>query len=245
MKKSKKNEVEILDIDDKTLVKKLFDEPEDIELLEDDPKYYEDEEENYYEEEHIKVKKPYNYNKIIKVIFTILLIITIMIITDVVAVTRFDSGPFFALPLHTYKDGGTKEYYGVGYKVIKYNQKQGRRDKEIGLWNLKYNSNAINIVDVDLALEFYEDSAAAHEKYYKKFVRIDTTLHEIDENNNRLLMGYKDHEGNKYTLNINCNMVKTNLNKYTPENEIMIIGTFSKYNKKTNTITIDNCFAEQ
>ena len=244
MKKSKKKDIEVLDMDDKTLVKKLFDEKEDIELLEDDPKYYEDEEENYYEKE-VKVRKPHNYNRIIKVIFTILLIITIMIITDVVAVTRFNNGPFFAIPLHTYKDGGTKEYYGVGYKVIKYNQLQGRRDKEIGLWNLKYNSNAINIVDVDLALEFYEDSAASYEKYYKKFVRIDTTLHEIDEKNNRLKMGYKDHEGDKYTLNINCNMVKKDLDKFTPENEIMIIGTFSKYNKKTNTITINDCFAEQ
>ena len=36
-----------------------------------------------------------------------------------------------------YKDGGTKEYYGLGYKVIKYNQIEGRRDTQIGLWNLK------------------------------------------------------------------------------------------------------------
>ena len=39
----------------------------------------------------------------------------------------------------TYNDGGTKIYYGLGYKVIKYHQTQGRRDMEIGNWSLKYN----------------------------------------------------------------------------------------------------------
>ena len=47
----------------------------------------------------------------------------------------------FIIKTHTYNDGGTKEYYGLGYKVIKYNQVQGRRDKVIGSWKLKYNMN--------------------------------------------------------------------------------------------------------
>jgi hypothetical protein len=246
MARKKKEETEVLDIDDKTLVKKLFEEPEDIEVL-DDESYYEDVEPNYYEDEEkeVKIKKPRNYNKLLSIIFTVAIAITIMIIIDVVCISRFDKGPFFALPLHTYNDGGTTEYYGFGYKVIDYHQEQGRRDKELGLWNLKYNSNAINIKDFDLAIDFYEDKANTYEKYYKKFVRIDTTLHEIDNENNTLLLGYKDNEGEKYTLNIKCKMVKKNLDKYTPGNEIMIIGTFTKYNEKTNTITISNCFAEQ
>jgi len=82
--------------------------------------------------------------------------ITIMISTDVICVSRFNVGPFFALPLHTYKDGGSRAYYGIGYKVIQYNQIQGRRDKELGFWNLKYNTNAINIKDLDLAIDFYK-----------------------------------------------------------------------------------------
>lgn len=244
MAKNKKKETEVLEIEDKELEKKLFEEIDEVEVLDEDVKYYEDEEPEYYEKKK-KEKKPRNYNKILTTILLIAMAITIMISTDVICVSRFNVGPFFALPLHTYKDGGSRAYYGIGYKVIQYNQIQGRRDKELGFWNLKYNTNAINIKDLDLAIDFYKNKNKAYNKYYKKFVRVDTSLLEVDDKNKVLLLGYKDGEGDKYNININCNMANTYLDHFTPGNEIMIIGTFSKYNPKTNTITIDNCFAEQ
>lgn len=247
MRKSKKKELEteVLEIDDKDLAKKLFEEKDEVEVLDEETNYYEDEDNtDYYEEKKTKIRKPINYHKILYTVLLIAIAITIMISIDVISVSRFNKGPFFAIPTHTYDDGGSKEYYGIGYKVIKYNQLQGRRDIELGTWNLKYNINPINIVDVDLAIDFYNDKEATLNKYNKKFVRIDTTLHQIDDKNNSLLLGYKDEEGNKYTINLKCEMLSKKQN-YTPGNEIMIIGQFSKYNEKTNTITIKNCFAEQ
>ena len=39
--------------------------------------------------------------------------------------------PIFCVNIKTYRDGGTKEYIGIGYKVIKYNNNQ-RKDFQIG-----------------------------------------------------------------------------------------------------------------
>ena len=61
------------------------------------------------------------YRKIINAVFGIIIVLLIMTAVDVIAVARYDSGPFFAINLKTYKDGGTKVYYGLGYKVINYN----------------------------------------------------------------------------------------------------------------------------
>lgn len=39
-----------------------------------------------------------------------------------------DNPPDFSLLKDVYKDGGTKVYTGIGYKVIDYNQLEGRKD---------------------------------------------------------------------------------------------------------------------
>ena len=135
-------------------------------------------------------------------------------------VSRFNKGPFFALPLHNYNDGGSKAYYGIGYKVIKYHQLQGRRDKEIGLWSLKYNTEPITMKDVDIAIEFTGNEVESFEKYYKKFVRIISTLHKVDEKNHKIIMGYQD-EDNKYSLDIVCQIVKDQENISSFEEELI------------------------
>ena len=117
---------------------------------------------------------------IINIVCSIIVILVLMVGIDVIGVTRYNVGPFFAIPTKTYKDGGTKEYVGLGYKVIKYNQLQGRRDKELGTWGLKYDIEPITVKDVDLALEF-ADNAEAYKKYDGKFVRIIGTLLKVDQ----------------------------------------------------------------
>lgn len=54
-----------------------------------------------------------------------------------------NENPIFAVKVFTLKDGGTKEYYGLGYKIIKYNKmgEDGKIEKdnwEIGSFALKY-----------------------------------------------------------------------------------------------------------
>ena len=85
-------------------------------------------------------------------------------------ISKYNKGPFFAIPVKTYKDGGTKVYYGIGYKVIKYHQKQGRRDIELGTYSLKYNTNPIEADAIDLAIELYNNQTSSMEKYYNCFI---------------------------------------------------------------------------
>ena len=99
-----------------------------------------------------KIKKAKDPKKIINIVFIILVIIMVMIATDVICVSRYNIGPFFAIRTSQYKDGGTKVYYGLGYKVIKYNQVQGRRDTKIGFWTMPYSVEPTTISTLDLEI---------------------------------------------------------------------------------------------
>lgn len=187
-----------------------------------------------------------NYRKsriIINIIFTIIMIWLVLICIDTISVNKYNKGPYFAIKLKESKYG-YKEYYGLGYKVIKYNQENGRRDMEIGSWNLKANYTPIDMEDIDLAIEFQKDEVATYKKYYKKFVRIYSSVKEINKSN--IVIGYND-EDNKYTLDIICNMKNTkNLEK---DKEIIIVGTINDYKgstkKENKRLYISNCLAAQ
>lgn len=190
------------------------------------------------------------YKRIINIVFTIIILVLAMIAIDVISVARYNVGPFFAIPIEKYKDGGSKAYYGVGYKVIKYNQIQGRRDTEIGFWNLKYNAEPVTLKDIDLAIELTEKGTDTYKKYYKKFVRVVSILENIDTENNKVILSYQD-EGKKYSLDIECSMAtkKSALESLSENKEITVIGTVTNYDFKTkekpNKLYISNCFAEQ
>ncbi len=238
------------------IIKSYEEEPEEI--IEEETDEIKENEENVekaydyeaYEEEELWNRKDKKAKRIINIFFGIVMLILVMIATDVICVAKYNVGPFFSIPLHTYNDGGTKEYYGLGYKVIKYHQTQGRRDREIGSWSLKYNTNPITVEDVDMAIEFSENTEKAYTKYYKKFVRIISTLEEVDKKNRTITIGYQD-EGKKYDLTIKCNMVKeqNNLNKLEIGKEITIIGSIKDFkqatSKQSNRVYISDCFAEQ
>lgn len=220
---------------------------EDIEEYNDE--YIEDEYETYEEKpkKYVGIKK---VKLIMNIIFTIIILLIVMIAVDVISVAKYDAGPFFAIPVKKYNDGGSKAYYGLGYKVIKYNQVQGRKDREIGFWNLKYNIEPVTNKDIDLAIEFYGNEQKTYEKYYKQFVRISSTLKKVDKKNHKIVIGYTDEDG-KYTLEIECDIVKSqkNLADLEEGKEITIIGTVNKFKQRTkkqpNRLYIKNCFAEQ
>ena len=207
-----------------------------------------------YNEEYkiiTNVDKKYLISKILINTFFILSIIIIAIIsTDYIRVAKYNKKPLFVIKKKEYKDGGTKEYIGIGYKVIDYNQLQGRRDIEIGTWKLKYNTNPITLEDIDLAIEITDNEENTYKKYYKKFVRIISTLKSIDKKNNNLILEYTDEDG-KYSLDIYCRLVDDykNIDNIEKEKSITIIGTVDKYKTKTKKsnkrIYINNCFAEQ
>ena len=143
-------EDEEFDYKEEVIKEEITKETENVEEI----KYVNEKEENIETKEP---KKKSKYSALINLVFTIVISILAMIAIDVVSVARYNSGPFFAIPIKEYDDGGTKEYLGFGYRVIDYNQIQGRKDKEIGTLGLKYNIEPINLQDIDLAIEFVDN----------------------------------------------------------------------------------------
>lgn len=239
-------------IDQESLLKNI---EEYEEVLYEDEQSLDSNEENDFDEDfeddsQDKKHKKYSkkINKIINIIFYVLIILMIMATIDVISVSRYNSGPFFAIKTAHYKDGGTKVYTGLGYKVIKYNQIQGRRDTVIGSWALKYSVEPTEVDSIDLAIEYKTDTLKTYEKYNTKFLRISGTYQSYNKKNKTLTFGYIDQDGS-YTLNIVCKMAKdATIKEYKKDDSITVIGTaydFKQKDKKNpNTLYINNCFAE-
>ena len=69
--------------------------------------------------EGIPVEKEKKIKKISTVVMIVIIVIGVLVTTDILLVSKAGIGPFLAINTKTYNDGGTKEYYGLGYKVIK------------------------------------------------------------------------------------------------------------------------------
>ena len=76
------------------------------------------------------------------VISAILIVWIAFFITDFSLATA-NKSPIFAIPVIRYKDGGSTEYYGLGYKVIKYVNLTVERGPEVekadfGTWFIRF-----------------------------------------------------------------------------------------------------------
>ena len=118
--------------------------------------------------------------KILNIVLIVIVILAVIISVDIVCVSKYQKGPFFAIRTSIYKDGGTKIYYGLGYKVIKYHQEVGRRDYEVGFWTMKYNTKPTPISTLDLAIELQDHPKAAFDKYQKKFLKIEGEVYKVN-----------------------------------------------------------------
>lgn len=256
-----------INIEDDTYEEEFEDEFEDEEIEETKIKYVdpdtseeteEESEEDISEaeqEEYEDAKKTFNrakadkIMKVYNVIFVIAMIAMLLIGIDVICVARYNVGPFFAIKTNTYKDGGTKEYYGLGYKVIKYNVIEGRKDTQIGFWNMPYSTAATEIQDIDLAIEFQNNPEKTSNKYYKQYLAISSKIKSIDQTENKLVLEYTDPDG-KYTLQIDCQMAsdKDKLIDFTEQQEVTVKGTVYKFalkdEKQSNTVYVSDCFAQ-
>lgn len=222
----------------------LLDEIEEDEEIIEKPKEYKKEVSS--PRKKTRKKRINKISLIINIVFTVLVVIMLMITIDVISVARYNKGPFFAIKTNTYKDGGTKAYHGFGYKVIKYNQIEGRRDMVIGKWNLQYQTKAYKISALDLAIEFTKLPKATYEKYYKEFLQITGEYIESDKEKNTLTFGYIDKDG-KYDFNIVCTMAEKDvIPKYEKNSEVTIIGTVTNYDLNADgtnkTLYVSNCF---
>ena len=76
------------------------------------------------------------------VLIGILVLWTCFFATDY-ALAKSNKSPVFSVPIIRYKDGGSTEYYGLGYKVIKYVNltiENGLKvtNVDIGSWFMKF-----------------------------------------------------------------------------------------------------------
>lgn len=226
---------------------KTEDDNEDLFKLEEEPDEYdeiEEKQEDIQNEPEQTEKKKFdihdikNINKIVNILLIVVIFLSVLISTDVIILTRTGNGPYFAIKTKTYNDGGTKVYYGIGYKVIKYNQKNGRKDTIVGSWSLKYDITPIKTTTLDLALDFNNNFANSLEKYMNKYLEIKGTVQENKDD--KLILLYKDEE-DKYTTKVICNAI--NNKNYKKNDNIKIVGTLYNYKKDTSTkLYIKNCY---
>lgn len=188
-------------------------------------------------EDHIR-----KINKILNIFIIIILIASVLIITDVILVSRTGTGPYFALNTKTYDDGGTKIYHGLGYKVIKYNQQKGRKDTIIGSWSIKYNTTPIKTTILDLALEFNNDLEKTIDTYMNNYIQISGKIEKISKN--EVVLAYKDEE-KKYTTKLSCNLLNSS-NKYKKNDSLKLVGTLYNYSKEDELkLYMKNCYIKK
>lgn len=187
--------------------------------------------------------------KLINIFFSIAIIIILLISIDIICVTKFNVGPFFAIRTNVYKDGGTKVYYGIGYKVIKYHQEQGRRDTTIGMWSMPYRIEPTDVKLIDLAIELENNPEKNYSKFANEFLRVSGEVSKIDTKNNTIILNYYDEDG-KYTFNLKCQLSEDSkqISNKKLNSNIVVIGTVSKYELKyknnPNTLYMKDCFTE-
>ena len=105
----------------------------------------------------------------IKICFSIIgMILVLGIVFFVVDYNRVQKQekPLFCIknPVGTYMDGGTVEYFGLGYKVIDFNTLAGFDDIKIGTWIMDYN-------DFEEEMKAYENTLEENLQSNEEFNR--------------------------------------------------------------------------
>ncbi|CEG26238.1 hypothetical protein [Bacillus sp. B-jedd] len=67
-----------------------------------------------------------------KITYLLLVIFTLVLFFSVdYNLAKNNKPPVFAINTEIYKDGGTKEYQGIGYKVLDYNELDGEGRQDV------------------------------------------------------------------------------------------------------------------
>ena len=191
-------------------------------------------------DEEKKLKKKFT------IIMIVALVLGTLIFIDILVANYTNVGPFLAVKVKTHNDGGTKEYYGLGYKVIKYRVKDGRNTTVVGSWTLKYDPTTKATTVEELGISFRNNTKETLKNSYKQFFIVTGKIDSIDKANKKVVLIYEDKDGGNYTTKAEFYLKNiSKLKKYKKGDIITISGTFVKYIPKTNgvtrTITFNNC----
>lgn len=190
-------------------------------------------------DEEKKLKKKFT------IIMIVALVLGTLVFIDVLIANYTSVGPFLAVKVKTHNDGGTKEYYGLGYKVIKYKVKDGRNTTVVGSWTLKYDPTSKASTVEELGISFRNNTKETLKNSYKQFFIVTGKIDSIDKTNKKVVLIYEDKDGGNYTTKAEFYLKNiSKLKNYSKGDTITISGTFTKYTPKKNnivrTLSFDN-----
>lgn len=161
-----------------------------------------------------------------------------LVVFDVVMVTKFNVGPIFAIKVKTYNDGGTKEYAGIFYKVIKYKQTNGRRDMVLGSYKLSYAGEVYKKSVLDLAI-LYRDDFTNFSLLEGKYVVVTGKVLSVSKEKQVVKLIYEDSD-NKYQTIVTFKMDKdANYGELKKGNTVKIAGVLDDYSDNKQGININ------
>lgn len=161
-----------------------------------------------------------------------------LVVFDVVMVTKFNVGPIFAIKVKTYNDGGTKEYAGIFYKVIKYKQTNGRRDMVLGSYKLSYSGEVYKKSVLDLAI-LYRDDFTNFSLLEGKYVVVTGKVLRVSKEKQVVKLIYEDSD-NKYQTIVTFKMDKdANYDGLKKGNTVKIAGVLDDYSDNKQGININ------
>ena len=102
-------------------------------------------------------------NKKTKIIIIVTIVIILAILGTIfgcIDVNRLKKGqnPIFCINTQIMRDGGTKVYVGLGYKIIDFNTETGYDEIKVGLWGIRYEDYIDEIKEYQENLKKQEES---------------------------------------------------------------------------------------
>ena len=88
-----------------------------------------------------KKEKCFKFNKSQVIALGCVIIIFISVLSIDIYRLKQNLEPIFCIKIGAYSDGGTKEYLGLGYKIIDYNKLDGYDGYKVGTWFMSYDNS--------------------------------------------------------------------------------------------------------
>ena len=118
-----------------------------------------------------------NKNKIIIIASIVIVLIILGIIFCNIDVARLKENkkPIFSINTEIMRDGGTKAYLGIGYKIIDFNTQSGFDEIKVGLWGMRYENYIDEIKAYEAELKQKEEeknSQTNNNIFYAKLLKV-------------------------------------------------------------------------
>jgi len=126
----------------------------------------------------------------IKILLVALGVWFLIFLIDFVCVKTINR-PIFMINTLIYKDGGTKVYHGLGYKVIKYNTIEGYNKAHIGTYFMKYNPKDVLSSKTDSA-KFYLEYPEVGKNNVYKYRTIDEIIKILENGTGIVYLGFPE-----------------------------------------------------